>query len=88
VTPEQIQGWLQLGLGGLMLAALFLGHRRIWVFGSFYSAMEKDRDEWKAIALQGLQTARDVAEAAKGHTVLTREEAEAALRAIQTAGKR
>jgi hypothetical protein len=57
VSPESIQLWLQLGLGGLMLMALFLGFRRIWVFGSFYSEMQADRDQWKAVALRSLMTA-------------------------------
>jgi len=40
-----------------MLMALFLGFRRIWVFGSFYSEMQADRDQWKAVALRSLMTA-------------------------------
>jgi hypothetical protein len=77
MTPETLQGWLQVGVSGLLLAALFLGGRGLWVFGWAYSSMvkayeerlaalEKDRDEWKHIAMHNLQlTAKVVDVAAK-----------------------
>lgn len=49
------QGWLQLGVGGLALAALFLGYKRIWVFGWQLSAAETDRDFWRGVALNLLK---------------------------------
>lgn len=66
MTPETLQGWLQVGVSGLLLAALFLGGRGLWVFGWAYSSMvkayeerlaalEKDRDEWKKLAIHNLQ---------------------------------
>lgn len=63
LTPEQIQGWLQLGLGGIMLMALFLGHRRVWVFGSFYTDMVADRDRWRNAAMKGVGLAEKGADA-------------------------
>lgn len=87
MTPEQLQGWLQLGIGGLMLAALFLGFRRIWVFGWLYDGAIKDRDEWKTLALKAMGNTQDVAEAAKAHTTFTPEQAEMALRLIREAGR-
>lgn len=54
MTPDQIQGWLQIGVGGLLLLALFAGFKRVWVWGWMYAEMQRDRDEWKAIALRAL----------------------------------
>ena len=87
MTPEQIQGWLQLGLGGIMLAALFLGYRKIWVWGWYATDLEHQRDEWKQMAIHGLEAAASVAQAATRHTTLTSEEAETALRVIREAGR-
>ncbi len=86
MTPEQIQGWLQIGLGGLMLAALFLGYRRIWVFGWYAADLEKQRDEWKQMAIGGLEAAAEVARAARKHTTFSDQEAELARRIIREAG--
>lgn len=88
MTPEQLQGWLQVGLGGLMLMALFLGFRKIWVWGWYAADLERQRDEWKAMAIGGLKAAADVAEAARQHTTFTAEEAEMARRIIHEAGPR
>lgn len=82
MTPEQLQSWLQLGIGGIMLGALFLGFKRIWVWGWYAAALEKERDEWKAMAIHGLQAALDVAQASKKHTTLTPEQAELAERLV------
>jgi hypothetical protein len=49
--------------------------------------MEKDRNDWKALAMRGMDATRDMAEAARGHTTLTREEADTALRVIREAGR-
>lgn len=70
-----------------MLAALFLGFRKIWVWGWYSAQLERERDEWKAMALKGLQTAADMAQAGKQHTQLTPEEAEEALRIVRQAGR-
>jgi hypothetical protein len=86
VTPEQIQGWLQIGLGGIMLAALFMGYRRIWVFGWLYTEAVKDRDEWKALALGRLTSDADVASSAR-RFVLSSETAEEGARVVREAGK-
>jgi hypothetical protein len=86
VTPEQIQGWLQLGLGGFMLAALFLGYKRVWVFGSYYAEAVKDRDEWKALALGRLTTDANVAQAAR-QAVFTPASADESVKVMREAGK-
>ena len=60
--PDQVQGWLQLGLGGLLLMTLVLGHRRLWVFGWVLEESAKDleemridRDFWRDTALQSIR---------------------------------
>jgi hypothetical protein len=87
MTAEQIQGWLQLGLGGTMLAALFLGYKRVWVFGSYYTEAIKDRDEWKALALGRLTNDANVASAARAF-VLSPEEAAKGEKAMLEAGRK
>jgi hypothetical protein len=73
---ETIQGWLQLGVGGLLLAALFLGARRFWVFGwvhrEIVERLEKevetmtiDRNYWRDVALRGTNVAETVVRRAK-----------------------
>lgn len=71
-----------------MLAALFLGYRRIWVFGWYAADLEKQRDEWKQMAIGGLEAAAEVARVARNHTTFTDEEAELARRIIHEAGTR
>lgn len=71
-----------------MLAALFLGYKRIWVFGSYYMDAIRDRDEWKAIALRAMGSTHEVAQAAKKHTTFTPEEAEMARRIVAEAGRK
>ncbi len=66
-----------------MIAALFLGYRRIWVWGYQLLEAEKDRDEWKALALSGMKTAADVAQIAARNAIFTPEQAETALRAVR-----
>lgn len=48
---------IQLGLTGALMLALYGGYRGWWVFGRYYQEMTKERDEWKALALQGLRLA-------------------------------
>lgn len=88
MTPEVLQGWLQIGLGGLLLAALVFGYRRIWVWGWLYEDVVKQRDEWKQMAIHGLEAAAEVAKAAKRHTTFSEEEAEVARRIIREAGNK
>lgn len=57
MTPEQLQSWLQIGVGGLLLATLFLGHKRLWVFGWYARELAKDRDFWRDMALRSVKTA-------------------------------
>jgi hypothetical protein len=74
--PDQIQGWLQLGLGGLLLMTLVLGHRRLWVFGWVLEEASKDLDEmridrdfWRDTALKSIRhtdKALDVADKVTG----------------------
>lgn len=87
-SPDQITTGLQvLGVTGLLVIAL-LAFYKGWVYtGSAYRALEKDRDEWKQMALDGLKTTADIAVAAKKHTTLTPEEAEAAIRIIEAGRK-
>jgi hypothetical protein len=48
------------GIAGLLLLILVTGFSGTWVYGPLYTKMEADRDEWKKVALQGLQVARQV----------------------------
>jgi hypothetical protein len=74
VVPADIQGWLQLGVGGLLLVTLLLGHKRLWVFGWILAEceqrldeMETDRNFWRDVALKSMghtDKALDVAQKA------------------------
>jgi hypothetical protein len=88
VTPEQLASAIQiLGVTGLLALALLSFYKRWVVMGWQYDAVARERDEWKAMALAGLQTAADVSQAAKRHTMFTPEEAEIALRVVREAGR-
>lgn len=54
MTPEAIQGWLQIGVAGFLLVALLLGHRRVWVWGWLLVSVEADRNFWRDIALRSM----------------------------------
>lgn len=54
MSPDQVQAWLQLGLGGTLLTALILGYRRLWVFGWYASELREDRDFWRSTALKSM----------------------------------
>jgi hypothetical protein len=55
--------WVQrvstLGFGTTLLLILVGGYYRVWVFGWTYAELKKDRDEWKAIAMQHFGVAKD-----------------------------
>lgn len=82
-----LESWLQIGVGGLMLAALVLGYRKIWVWGWIYQEKAREASEWKGLYLTSIRHAEDVAVAARQHTTLTPEEADVALRIIREAGR-
>lgn len=54
MTPDQLQAWLQLGLGGLLLAALFAGFKRVWVWGYQLRAKELEAEFWRDLYLRQL----------------------------------
>lgn len=87
---DQLPFWAQLGIGALGFAILFLGagtkrFGRIWVWGWVYDAKVAECAEWKAMALEGIQTTRKVAEAASQHTILTPEQAAKARDSVRMA---
>lgn len=45
------------GLVVVLLLTLIGGAKRLWVFGWTYKDLERDRDEWKALALDGTHLA-------------------------------
>lgn len=51
----------KLGLLGVLGTIIVTGFKRYWVFGWYYTALERDRDYWKNAALElgalGTQTA-------------------------------
>lgn len=70
-----------------MLAALVLGYKKVWVFGWQLVEAEKRCADWQAIAQAALGQNSELIQAAKGHTTLTPEQADMALRIIREAGK-
>lgn len=67
----------------LLVAALYGGWKAWWVYGYQYRAMEKDRDEWKAMALRGSDLTEAATKAAA--RTLTAEEARKAQRVVREA---
>lgn len=51
----------------LLVGALFGGSRGWWVYGATFLAMQQDRDEWKDLALRGLQAADKATTVAAAH---------------------
>jgi hypothetical protein len=41
-----------LGYVGLLIGILYGNYKGIWMWGNDYRKLERERDEWKAIALQ------------------------------------
>lgn len=82
MTPEQIAGWLQIGGAGLMLGALFLGFKKVWVWGWIYQAKVDECEEWKRMALKSVGLT-----AAAMTTPLTPEQANQAQQVIQNSAR-
>lgn len=68
MSPEVIQEWIRLGMLGLVLAAMVLGAREVWVFGWVHrraladrerecNELRTDRNFWRDIALRALNVA-------------------------------
>lgn len=55
------------GVVFLLVAALFGGYRKWWVFGWSYKDMEEDRDFWRKTAERGTTAAERAARAAEHH---------------------
>jgi hypothetical protein len=70
----EIPFWAQLGVGALAVALLLLGHRRLWVFGWHYAAVEADRDYWRNLAIELLRI-NDKAVTGTAQAVATAEKA-------------
>lgn len=47
-------------IAGLLGVILFASYSGYWVWGTEYAKLEKDRDEWKAIALKASHLIDDV----------------------------
>lgn len=89
MTPEQLAGLAQaIGVVGLLIAALYGLYKQWWVPGWAWRALVQERDEWKQMALGGLQAAADLAQATKQHTIFTPEEADVARQLVREAGRR
>ena len=51
--PSVIAEWAQtLGMTGGLIAILYGGKKRWWVWGWQYDAIVADRDKWQALALK------------------------------------
>jgi hypothetical protein len=57
---SEISSFLDLGIAGLILAAIILGWRRYWVFGWKYEEVVRERDAWREIALRSLGVAEQL----------------------------
>jgi hypothetical protein len=57
---SEINSFLDLGVAGLILAAIILGWRRYWVFGWKYEEVVRERDAWREIALRSLGVAEQL----------------------------
>lgn len=51
-----------LGITGLLVAILYGGAKRWWVFGWLYEAKTREADEWKTLALRGTHIAELLAD--------------------------
>ncbi len=67
----------------LLVAALYGGFRGWWYYGAQYRALEKDRDEWKSLALRGANLAETATTIAARGRILTAEESRQAERAVR-----
>jgi hypothetical protein len=56
------------GVVVLLVGALFGGYKGWWVWGAQARAVEKDRDEWKALAMRSLTAADKATTVAMAHT--------------------
>lgn len=54
------------GVVGVLLVILWGGVRKWWVFGWRYTELEKERDEWKALALRSTNLAESLSELRRG----------------------
>lgn len=58
MTIAEVWGFIQTGgIAGLLFLALVGVFRGWWVPGYMLRDMERDRDEWKAIAMENIKTA-------------------------------
>jgi hypothetical protein len=62
---REIANSLGAGAGLLLLLAVVGALRGDWVPGYQHKALQKERDEWKALALKGNALTRDAIEVAK-----------------------
>jgi len=60
MVVSEISSFLDLGIAGLILAAIILGWRRYWVFGWKYEEVVRERDAWREIALRSLGVAEQL----------------------------
>lgn len=59
-TSENIKN---AGLVGILAFILFTGFNENWVWGNTYREVKAERDEWKRVALEGLQVAKEISPA-------------------------
>lgn len=62
-----------LGVIGLLIVLLWGGIKKWWVFGWAYDQIVIDRDEWKEMALKGIQLAARTVDAVDVVTRIKRE---------------
>jgi hypothetical protein len=54
---ELVELFRDAGLLGALVLWIWMGLKKLWVWGWAYDEMRKDRDEWKRLALSGARTA-------------------------------
>lgn len=83
MTLDQIAGaTTALGVTGLLVGALFGLYKEWWVPGWVHRQTQRDRDEWKSMALELMSTTSDVAKVAQQTVSMTPEQAVETLRVL------
>ena len=52
MTPELLEAASRLSVVALLMLIIWGGYKKWWVFGWTYQQSEREKEEWKATALQ------------------------------------
>ena len=66
MTPQEILEYIRsAGITGILILIIVGGWRRWWVWGWHYQQIEKERDEWKSLAIGGTHLSERAVRAAQ-----------------------